>query len=91
MVRTITRGEAESVLANAHHVCQGSMHIGAQEHFYLETNACLVVPKGEEGEMEIFSSTQHMDGTQMAAAKALGVPANRIVSRVKRIGECGRG
>ena len=67
------------------------MRTGAQEHFYLETNSCLVVPKGEEGEMEIFSSTQYIDSVQMSAAKALGVPANRIVCRVKRIGGCGMG
>ena len=63
------------------------MRTGAQEHFYLETNVCIAIPKGEEGEMEIISSTQCVDGTQGFAAKALGIPANRILAKVKRIGQ----
>ena len=96
-----------------------------QEHFYLETQATIAVPKGEDGEMELFVSTQNPTLTQVRnscsaglkvnfnptlnlvratlqsvlilflfysnpqklAAKALGVPANRIVVRVKRMGE----
>ena len=61
--------------------------MGGQDHFYLETQGCLAIPKGESGEMDIFASTQNTDGTQKMAAKALGVPANRITARVKRIGE----
>ena len=65
--------------------------MGGQDHFYLETHGCLAVPKGESNEMDIFASTQYLDGTQKMAAKALGVPANRISVRVKRIGEGGGG
>ena len=61
--------------------------MGGQDHFYLEPQGCLVIPKGEKGEMDIFASTQAVDGTQKMAAKALGVDANRIVARVKRIGK----
>ena len=32
--------------------------MGGQEHFYLETQACLAVPKLEDGEMEIYASAQ---------------------------------
>jgi len=49
----------------AEYVLEGGIHIGGQEHFYLETQACLVVPKGEDGEMEIFSSTQHPASVQV--------------------------
>uniref|UniRef100_A0AAY4DHY6 FAD-binding PCMH-type domain-containing protein n=1 Tax=Denticeps clupeoides TaxID=299321 RepID=A0AAY4DHY6_9TELE len=62
------------------------IHIGGQEHFYLETNCTVAVPKGEDGEMELFVSTQTASKTQALVAKALGVPANRIVCRVKRMG-----
>ena len=58
--------------------------MGGQDHFYLETHVSLAVPKGENSEMDIFSSTQCVDYTQKMAAKA---PANRITVRVKRIGE----
>lgn len=43
----------------------GDMHIGGQEHFYLETNVTLAVPRGEDGEMELFVSTQSAAKTQV--------------------------
>ena len=42
--------------------------MGGQEHFYLETQACLAVPKGEDGEMEIFASSQNPSGLQQAVS-----------------------
>jgi aldehyde oxidase len=36
----------------------GEIHIGGQEHFYMETQSMLVVPKGEDGEIDIYVSTQ---------------------------------
>lgn len=44
------------------------MHIGGQEHFYLETNVTLAVPSGEDGEMELFVSTQAATKTQVREA-----------------------
>uniref|UniRef100_A0A5F8HK87 xanthine dehydrogenase n=1 Tax=Monodelphis domestica TaxID=13616 RepID=A0A5F8HK87_MONDO len=64
----------------------GELYIGGQEHFYLETHCTIAVPKGEEGEMELFVSTQNTMKTQSFVAKVLGVPDNRIVVRVKRMG-----
>jgi len=61
----ICRGNVSEALAMADHVLEGGIHIGGQEHFCLETQACLVVPKGEDGEMEIFSSTQHPASIQV--------------------------
>ena len=63
------------------------MRTGGQEHFYLETNACIAIPKREKGEMELIATTQSTAETQHWAAKALGVDANKIVARVKRIGK----
>ncbi|KAK3850489.1 hypothetical protein Pcinc_042810 [Petrolisthes cinctipes] len=62
------------------------MHMGGQEHFYLETNAHLATPGKEDGEMEIYSSTQNPTLTQMQTAHSLGVDANKVVCRVKRMG-----
>lgn len=36
-----------------------------QEHFYLETQVTIAVPKGEDGEMELFVSTQNPTFTQV--------------------------
>jgi len=87
VVRTLISGEedVESALAKAEHVMEGQMHVGGQDHFYLETIAGIAIPKGE-GDMEIIASTQALDGTQKLAARALGVEANKVVARVKRIG-----
>ena len=37
----------------------------SQEHFYLETQATVAVPKGEDNEMELFVSTQNPTYTQV--------------------------
>ncbi|KAM8905353.1 xanthine dehydrogenase/oxidase isoform 2-T2 [Spinachia spinachia] len=85
-IRTLQRGDLEAGFKQADHVVEGEMHIGGQEHFYLETNVTLAVPRGEDGEMELFVSTQSAAKTQSLVAKALGVPANRVMVRVKRMG-----
>ncbi|XP_024116820.2 xanthine dehydrogenase/oxidase-like [Oryzias melastigma] len=69
----------------ADRVVEGEMHIGGQEHFYLETHVTLAVPK-EDGEMELFVSSQSPNDSQSHVAKVLGVPANRVLVRVKRLG-----
>lgn len=62
--RYINKGQAkgafdDGVWEQADHVFSGVVRMGGQEHFYLETQACVVVPKPEDGEMEIYSSTQN--------------------------------
>ncbi|KAA0711294.1 Xanthine dehydrogenase/oxidase [Triplophysa tibetana] len=85
-VRTIKSGDVAQGFKDSDHILQGEIHIGGQEHFYLETNCTIAVPRGEDGEMELFVSTQSASKTQALVAKALGVPANRVVCRVKRMG-----
>uniref|UniRef100_A0A3Q2NQT9 Xanthine dehydrogenase n=1 Tax=Fundulus heteroclitus TaxID=8078 RepID=A0A3Q2NQT9_FUNHE len=78
----LRRDLAEDVKSNLH-----CIHIGGQEHFYLETNVTLAVPR-EDGEMELFISSQSPSDSQVTgkSPKALGVPANRVLVRVKRMG-----
>lgn len=47
------------VFAKCDRVFSGVTRIGGQEHFYLETNAALVVPHAEDGTMDVWSSTQN--------------------------------
>lgn len=61
--RYIKKGDTEKAFAEADHVFTGTARMGGQEHFYLETQACVVVPKPEDGEIEIFSSTQNPSET----------------------------
>ncbi|RAL65552.1 hypothetical protein DID88_005226 [Monilinia fructigena] len=60
--------------------------IGGQEHFYLETNAALVIPNKEDGTYEVWSSTQNSMETQEFVAQVTGVPSSRVNARVKRMG-----
>ena len=82
---TLKKGSVEEGFESADHIVTGELQIGGQEHFYLETQASIVIPK-EGGEMEIFTSTQNAHVTQVMVALVTGVPANRIAVRVKRIG-----
>ncbi|RDD44883.1 Xanthine dehydrogenase/oxidase [Trichoplax sp. H2] len=79
-------GDVEQELEMSDQVIEGELRIGGQEHFYFETQSCLALPKLENGEMEIFASTQNPSGTQLTAARTLAIPANRVVCRVKRLG-----
>ena len=61
--RYINKGDVEDAFKNADHVFDGVTRMGGQEHFYLETQACVVIPKPEDGEMEVYSSTQNPSET----------------------------
>ena len=47
------------IFASCDKVFEGTTRVGGQEHFYLETNAALVVPHAEDGTMDVWSSTQN--------------------------------
>ncbi|KZC06074.1 Xanthine dehydrogenase [Dufourea novaeangliae] len=81
----IRKGNPEEAFSQSTHILEGEIRIGGQEHFYLETQAVLAVPR-EEDELEIFCSTQHPTEIQKHVAHMLNVHANKIVVRVKRIG-----
>ena len=84
----IETGNAEAVLAswNQDRIVEGSMRTGAQEHFYLETQATIAIPSGEDDEMRIIASTQNPTLTQLTVASVLGIQANKVVVSVKRMG-----
>ena len=46
---------------------RGRVHIGGQEHFYMEPHAVLVVPSGEKDEMVVHTNTQ--DSMRVQATK----------------------
>eukprot|EP00474_Spongospora_subterranea_P008132 CRZ08590.1 hypothetical protein [Spongospora subterranea] len=81
----LCRGDVDKALGEAEVVVKGSVHIGAQEHFYMEPQTAIAVC-GEGDEVEVLSSTQNPTKTQTFVAKALGIQRNRVVCRVKRIG-----
>jgi xanthine dehydrogenase/oxidase len=64
----------------------GTFRSGAQEHFYLETNAALVIPSESDTNLTIYASTQAPTETQAYCASATGTPASKVVVRMKRMG-----
>lgn len=82
---THQRGDSASALASAPHRLQGSLHIGGQEHFYLETQVSSVMPT-EDGGMIVYCSTQNPTEVQKLVAEVLDVPMNKIVLDMRRMG-----
>lgn len=51
--------QMEKVFSECDRVFEGVTRMGGQEHFYLETNAAMVIPHAEDNSMDVWSSTQH--------------------------------
>jgi xanthine dehydrogenase molybdopterin binding subunit/xanthine dehydrogenase small subunit len=81
----IRRGDIGSALARSPLTLTGTFEMGGQEHFYLETQASWVQP-GEDGSMQVVSSTQHPSEVQATVAHLLRLPANHVVVQCPRMG-----
>ena len=78
-------GDADAVIAKAPHRLDGVLHIGGQEHFYLEGQIALAVP-GEDHDMLVYSSTQHPSEVQHVVARVLGLADSFVTCQVRRMG-----
>ncbi|CAG8771433.1 14429_t:CDS:10, partial [Gigaspora margarita] len=85
MTPQLARGDVEKGFEEADYIFEGEARSGAQEHFYMETNASLVIPK-EDDEFEVHSGCQNPAAPQERIADVLGISANKVISRVKRVG-----
>ncbi|PZU88877.1 MAG: xanthine dehydrogenase molybdopterin binding subunit [Shinella sp.] len=81
----LKRGEPEEELGKAPHRIQGTMRIGGQEHFYLESHIALAVP-GEDEDVTVWSSTQHPSEVQHIVGHVLDIPSHAITVNVRRMG-----
>ena len=79
------RGEPEQAIAAAPHRLAGRIRMGGQDHFYLEGQVALAVP-GEDGDMLVWSSTQHPSEVQHLIASVLARPHNAVTVEVRRMG-----
>ena len=78
-------GEPEAALAAAPRRLSGTLHVGGQDHFYLEGQVAYAIP-GEAGDMLVHSSTQHPTEVQHNVAKVLALPDNAVTVEVRRMG-----
>ncbi len=83
--RKIERGDLQKGFAESEHIIEGEFHIGAQEHWYLETHAAIAVP-GELDEMKIYSSTQNPTEIQALAAEVLNIDYHNVTVETRRLG-----
>jgi xanthine dehydrogenase large subunit len=83
--QTMERGQPGAALGRAPHRLQGRLAIGGQDHFYLEGQVSLALPR-EGGDMHVFCSTQHPGEVQHLVARVLGVPDGAVVCEVRRMG-----
>lgn len=79
------RGSPETGMSAAENTLTGVMHVGGQEHFYLEGQVALAIPE-EDGGMLVHSSTQHPTEIQHTVAKVLAVPDAAVTAEIRRMG-----
>ena len=81
----LERGDIAAALHAAPRRLKGSMHVGGQEHFYLEGQVALAVP-GEDDDVTVHSSTQHPSESQHMVSHVLGIPSHAVTVEVRRMG-----
>jgi xanthine dehydrogenase large subunit len=81
----LRRGDADAALKSAPRTLKGSMRIGGQEHFYLESHIALAIP-GEDDEVIVWSSTQHPSEIQHMVANILQIPVHAVTVNTRRMG-----
>jgi xanthine dehydrogenase large subunit len=78
-------GDAAGAIAGSAHCIEGSLRIGGQEHFYLETQSSLAW-LDETGGIALHCSTQHPTETQEIVARVLGIPKHAVTVECLRMG-----
>ncbi len=82
---TFIRGDAPGLIERANNAISGTITVGGQEHFYLETQISFAVP-GENRTMKVYCSTQHPTEVQHLVARTLGQRDASIVCECRRMG-----
>ena len=82
---TIQRGDSPAALSAAKHRLDGSLDLGGQDHFYLEGQIATALP-AEDGDLYIYSSTQHPGEVQHLVAHAIGKQSKDVVVECRRMG-----
>ncbi|MDH3375490.1 MAG: xanthine dehydrogenase molybdopterin binding subunit [Gammaproteobacteria bacterium] len=83
--QTIRRGDSQTTLELAPHRISGGVDLGGQDQFYLEGHIALAIPK-EDGDMLVYSSTQHPGEVQHLVAQAMGKESKDIIVQCRRMG-----
>lgn len=82
---TLRRGSSQDALEKAAHRLSGRARVGGQDQFYLEGQIAMALPR-DDGDMFLYSSTQHPGEVQNLVARALGTSAKDVVVECRRMG-----
>ena len=82
---SIKRGDSAAAIANATHRLKGSISLGGQDQFYLEGQIAMAMP-AEDGDLFVYSSTQHPGEVQHLVAAAIGKESKDVVVECRRMG-----
>ncbi|WP_374303210.1 xanthine dehydrogenase molybdopterin binding subunit [Ferrovibrio sp.] len=81
----LQRGDATTAIAKAPHKLSGELHLGGQDHFYLEGQVSIAEPR-EDGDIMLRCSTQHPSEVQKLVARVLGRPLHAVTVECRRMG-----
>jgi len=81
----LVRGDPDGKIAAAPHRLSGQLKTGGQDHFYLEGQIAMALPR-DDGSMLVLSSTQHPTEVQHGVAHLLGLPFAAVTVEVRRMG-----
>ncbi len=82
---TISRGDSKQAIRHAANSLSGSVSLGGQDQFYLEGQIAMALPR-EDGDLFVYSSTQHPGEVQHLVAKAIGKSSKDVVVECRRMG-----
>uniref|UniRef100_A0A673KFD9 Aldehyde oxidase 5 n=1 Tax=Sinocyclocheilus rhinocerous TaxID=307959 RepID=A0A673KFD9_9TELE len=75
--RKLERGNVEEGFEKADHILEGELYMGGQEHFYMETQGLIVIPKRQVNWSFMLPEVVGI---------TLGIDFNKITCHVKRLG-----
>ncbi len=75
---TLTRGDARAAIDAAANRLRGTVALGGQDQFYLEGQIAMTLPR-EDGDLFVYSSTQHPGEVQHLVAAAIGKDSKDVV------------
>ncbi|MBD3882935.1 xanthine dehydrogenase molybdopterin binding subunit [Phormidium tenue FACHB-886] len=84
-LQRMQRGNPATALEQADQVISGEVEMNGQDHFYLETQTSWVIPD-DEGNFQVYASTQHPTETQIVVARILGISTNHVIVTCLRMG-----
>src|SRR3546814_9549239 len=81
----VCSSDLAAAISQAPHRLRGELHLGGQDHFYLEGQVSLAEPR-EDGDMMVRCSTQHPSEVQKMVARVLDRPLNAVTVECRRMG-----